>query len=149
MITVSVSSLFNVQCSSILTQLFIVWILPQCFNLFHNLASLLFINTLHIPLLMVAQPIGLSVYKVLLLVYNLRKFNGFNNCTFWSIIVVITLGKCAHLTPSGVRERQTCIGLMKSTNVKLPVQHQFHSWTSVALNMCVLSTTFINTALSL
>jgi hypothetical protein len=32
-------------------------------------------------------------------VYNSRLFNGFNNCSLWSIIVVITLGKCAHRTP--------------------------------------------------
>jgi hypothetical protein len=44
--------------------------------------------------------------------YNSPKFNGFINCTFWSIIVVITLGKCAHRTPSGVRERHKCIGLI-------------------------------------
>jgi hypothetical protein len=44
------------------------------------------------------------------------KFNGFNNCTctLWFIIVVITLGKCAHRTPSGVQESLICIGLMKS-----------------------------------
>jgi hypothetical protein len=41
-----------------------------------------------------------------------------NNCTFLSIIGVITLGKCVHRTPSGVRERHTCIGLMKSKNFK-------------------------------
>jgi hypothetical protein len=35
--------------------------------------------------------------------YNSPKFNGFINFTFWSIIVVITLGKCAHRTPSGLR----------------------------------------------
>jgi hypothetical protein len=45
-------------------------------------------------------------------VYNSPKFNGFINCTLWSIIVVITLGKCAHRTPSGVRERHKCIGLI-------------------------------------
>jgi hypothetical protein len=28
--------------------------------------------------------------------YNSRLFNGFNNCTLWSIIVAIPLGKCAH-----------------------------------------------------
>jgi hypothetical protein len=50
-------------------------------------------------------------------VYNSPYFNGFNNCTFWSIIVVITLGKCAHRTPLGVRERHTCIGLMKSKKI--------------------------------
>jgi hypothetical protein len=49
-------------------------------------------------------------------VYNSHKFNGFNNCTLWSITVVITLGKCAHRTPSGVRERHTYIGLIKSNN---------------------------------
>jgi hypothetical protein len=38
--------------------------------------------------------------------YNSRLFNGFNNCSFWSIIVVITLGKCAHRTPAGVRRRE-------------------------------------------
>jgi hypothetical protein len=58
------------------------------------------------------------------------KFNGFNNCAFWSIIVVMTLGKRAHQTPSGVRERHTCIGLMKSTNFK--GKHNFHSWTCVS-----------------
>jgi hypothetical protein len=57
-------------------------------------------------------------YMVLLLyvVYNSRLFNDFNNCSVWSIIVGATLRKCAHRTPAGVRERQTCIGLMKSTN---------------------------------
>jgi hypothetical protein len=45
-------------------------------------------------------------------VYNSPRFNGFINCTLWSIIVVITLGKCAHRTPSGVRERHKCIGLI-------------------------------------
>jgi hypothetical protein len=44
--------------------------------------------------------------------YNSPKLNGFINCTFWSIIVVITLGKCAHRMPSGIRERHTCIGLI-------------------------------------
>jgi hypothetical protein len=66
-------------------------------------------------------------------------FNGFSNCTLWSIIVVITLGKSSHRTPSGVRERHTCIGLMKSTHFKW--KHHFHSWTSVALGMCELNTT--------
>jgi hypothetical protein len=47
-------------------------------------------------------------------VYNSRKFNGFNNCTLWCIIGAIKLGKCAHPTPSGVRERHTCIDLIKS-----------------------------------
>jgi hypothetical protein len=41
-----------------------------------------------------------------------RLFNGFNNCSLWSIIVVITLGKCAHRTPAGVRQRHICIGLI-------------------------------------
>jgi hypothetical protein len=50
-------------------------------------------------------------WKLIQKIYKSRKFKGFNNCTLWSIIVVITLGKCA---PSGVRERHTCIGLMKS-----------------------------------
>jgi hypothetical protein len=50
----------------------------------------------------------------------------------WSIIVVTTLGKCLHRTPSRVRERHTCIGLMKSANFIW--KHHFHSWTSVALN---------------
>jgi hypothetical protein len=62
-------------------------------------------------------------------VYNSSKFNGFNNYTFLSIIVMITLGKCAHRTPSGVRVRHTCIGLMKSKNFIW--KHQFYSWTSV------------------
>jgi hypothetical protein len=60
--------------------------------------------------------------------YNSPKFNGFINCTFWSIIVVITLGKGAHRTPSGVRERHTCIGLFKVK--KFLRKHLFQSWTS-------------------
>jgi hypothetical protein len=67
------------------------------------------------------------------MVFNSRKFNGFNNCLFWSIIVVITLGKGAHRTPAGVRERHTCIGLMK--NWKFIWKHHLHCGTSVALNM--------------
>jgi hypothetical protein len=56
--------------------------------------------------------------------------------TLWSIIVVITLGKCAHRTPAGVREHHTCIiSLMKIKNFIW--KHHFHSWTSVALNRCV------------
>jgi hypothetical protein len=72
-------------------------------------------------------------------VYNSPKLNGFNNCALWSIIVVITLGKCAHQTPSGVRERHTCIGLIKSKNFVW--KHKFFSWTWVVLNMCELNTT--------
>jgi hypothetical protein len=72
-------------------------------------------------------------------VYYSRKFNGCNNCTLWSIIVVIPLEKCTHRTPSGVRELHTCIGLMKSKNFIW--KHHFHSWTSVALNMCESNTT--------
>jgi hypothetical protein len=49
-------------------------------------------------------------------VYNSCKFNGFNNCALWPIIVVITLVKCAHQTSAGVWERHTCIGPMKSTH---------------------------------
>jgi hypothetical protein len=60
-------------------------------------------------------------------VYNSPKFNGFNNCTLWSIIVVITLGKCAHRTPSGVWDRHTCIGLIKSKHFVW--KHHFYSWT--------------------
>jgi hypothetical protein len=75
-------------------------------------------------------------------VYNSRKFNVFINCTFWFIIVVITLGKCADRTPSGVRERHASIGLMKCKPFKC--KHQFLSWTSVALNMCELNTTMHN-----
>jgi hypothetical protein len=45
-------------------------------------------------------------------VYNSPMLNGFINCTLRSIIVVITLGKCAHRTPTGVRERHKCIGLI-------------------------------------
>jgi hypothetical protein len=47
-------------------------------------------------------------------VYNSPYLNGFNICTFLSIIVVITLGKCAHRTPSGFQESHTCNGLIKS-----------------------------------
>jgi hypothetical protein len=42
-------------------------------------------------------------------IYNSRKFNGFSN-----LLCVRTLGKCTHRTPTGVRERHTCVGLMKS-----------------------------------
>jgi hypothetical protein len=61
--------------------------------------------------------------------YNSPKFNGFINCTFWSIIVVITLGKCAYRTPSGVWERHTCIRLFSSKK-KICKKHLFQSWTS-------------------
>jgi hypothetical protein len=37
--------------------------------------------------------------------YNSRLFNSSNSCSLWSIIVVVALGKCAHRTPAGVRER--------------------------------------------
>jgi hypothetical protein len=72
-------------------------------------------------------------------VYNSRLFNGFNNCCFWSLIVVITLGKCAHRTPAGFRERHTCIGLI--LNYNFIWQRYLRSWTSAALNMCELNTT--------
>jgi hypothetical protein len=48
--------------------------------------------------------------------YNLCLFDSFNNYSLWSIIVVITLEKCAQRTPAGVRERHTCIGLIQSIN---------------------------------
>jgi hypothetical protein len=80
-----------------------------------------------------------NVQRFLYVLYNSHKFNSFYNCTLWSIKVVIALGMCAHRTPAGVRERHTCIGLMKSTNFIW--KHHFHSWTSVALNMCELNTT--------
>jgi hypothetical protein len=54
----------------------------------------------------------LNNFRFCYTVYNSPKFKGFINCTLWSIIVVITLGKCAHRTPSGVRERHKCIGLI-------------------------------------
>jgi hypothetical protein len=47
-------------------------------------------------------------------VFNSRLFNGLNNCAIGTIIVAITLGKCAHRTPAGVRKLHICIGLMKS-----------------------------------
>jgi hypothetical protein len=72
------------------------------------------------------------VFRFCYVVYISRKFNGFINCTSWSIIVVITLGKCAHRTPTGVRERHTCVGLMKSKSFTW--KHHYHCWTSVALN---------------
>jgi hypothetical protein len=56
-------------------------------------------------------------------VFNPRYFYGFNNCSLWSIIVEITLGKCA--APNAGRQWN----------------HHLHSWTSVALNMCELNTT--------
>jgi hypothetical protein len=44
---------------------------------------------------------------------------------------------------SGIRERHTCtvcIGHIKSKNFTW--KHHFHSWTSVALNMCELNTMY-------
>jgi hypothetical protein len=37
-----------------------------------------------------------SFWRFCYVVYNSRLFNGFNHCCFWSIIVEITLGNCAH-----------------------------------------------------
>jgi hypothetical protein len=62
-------------------------------------------------------------------VYNSPKFNGFINCTWWSILVVITLGRWAHRTPSGVRERHKCIGLIIKVK-NFARKHLFQSWTS-------------------
>jgi hypothetical protein len=73
-------------------------------------------------------------------VYNSRLFSGFVNCTFWSIIVVIT--ECAHRTSVGVRECHTWIGLIKSKSFIW--KHHLHSWTTVALNLCELNTTWQN-----
>jgi hypothetical protein len=60
--------------------------------------------------------------------YSSLKFNGFINCTFWSIIVVITLGKCAHRTPSGFG---SATHVLASFKVKFFLRkHLFQSWTS-------------------
>jgi hypothetical protein len=45
---------------------------------------------------------------------------------------VITQGKFAHRTPSGVRERHHVLALFESKN--------FIDWNSVGLNMCELNT---------
>jgi hypothetical protein len=68
-------------------------------------------------------------------VYNSRLFNGFNNCTFWSIIVVITLGKCAHRTPAGRRSGAPHMASLKVNilygNTIYTVELQWH-WTCVS-----------------
>jgi hypothetical protein len=47
--------------------------------------------------------------KFCYVVYSSRMFNGFNNFILWSIISLITLGKCAHRTPEDVRESHTYV----------------------------------------
>jgi hypothetical protein len=77
-------------------------------------------------------PITRSYYEI----YNSHTFNGFNNCTLWSIIVVITLGKCAHQTPADVLERHTCI--LASWKVKMLYENSIFTvepqqrWTCVS-----------------
>jgi hypothetical protein len=44
-----------------------------------------------------------------------------------SIIVVMTLGKCAHRSPTGFRERHVCIGLMKSKNFVWLMETPFYT----------------------
>jgi hypothetical protein len=52
-------------------------------------------------------------------VYNSSMFNGFNNCTLWSIIVVITLGKCAHRTPTRQAFRSATSYVLASCKLKI------------------------------
>jgi hypothetical protein len=44
-----------------------------------------------------------------------------------------TIGKCAHRTPAGVRERHTCIGLMKSKKIYMKTPFSQLNLSSVEL----------------
>jgi hypothetical protein len=81
----------------------------------------------------VEDEVTLLPTEVLLRGIQLTFVQQLNNCTFWSIIVVITLEQCAHRTPTGVRERHT--DLIKSKNfigsTIYTVEPQWH-WTCVS-----------------
>jgi hypothetical protein len=73
----------------------------------------------------------LQLSRFCYVVNDSRKFNGFNNCTLWSIIVVIALGKCAGAPPM----------YWPHEKWKLFKKTPFSQLNSEALNMFELNTT--------